>query len=264
MPSTISEAEEYERFGYPHTTQQDCDFLEALFTAPGREIHQVLDIACGTGRHALEMARRGYQVTGIDISEDMLQAARRAASAQELEVTFLRKDMRSLDFTAAFDAAYILFNTMTLLSRNEELIAFLRGVHTALGPAGLLLLEVPNLWPYIARGQLANSDYSGDEEQGGVRRHRHMEIVIGPYNNLLGHRFSHRYWRDGEELEPRAEAYDLRIFSLNELDLLCRLAGFQILDLFGDMDVTKRIEAPHTTATVEDTYPSYVLVLGKA
>lgn len=72
---SLDEAEEYELFGYPNTTIQDCNFLEDVFSTFGHKIHALLDIACGTGRHALEMAKRGYTVTGIDVSENMLNVA---------------------------------------------------------------------------------------------------------------------------------------------------------------------------------------------
>jgi len=263
MTTVIGEAEEYELFGYPHTTQQDCDFLEAIFVAAGEPVRMLLDIACGTGRHALEMAKRGYSVTGVDISPDMLAAAKREAGERGLPLTFVCRDMKALDLEQEFDAAYILFNTISLLVSNDDLLQFLRSVRAALRPDGRFVLEVGNLWPAISAGKLANTRFGGDEEHGGVRRRRQTDIVIGPYNNVMGHIDHRRYWRGVEELEPRQQVFLTRIFSLNELDLACRLTGFRILDLFGATDNHARLEAPDEPRPEQNAYGSYVLVLGK-
>jgi SAM-dependent methyltransferase len=209
------------------------------------------------------MARRGYQVTGIDLSADMLEAARQDAEARGVAITLTRRDMRELGFNREFDAAYILFNTISLLAGNDELIAFLKTVHAALKPGGLFIVQVGNLWPGIAGGKLANGAYEGDEERGGIRRHRKMEFIIGPYNNLMRHLDHKRYWRDEEELEPKYEERLLRIFSLNELDLLCRLSGFTIQEVFGDTDISTKIVDANITQNIEGAYRSYVLIIRK-
>jgi SAM-dependent methyltransferase len=263
MKNSLAEAEEYRLFGHPGTELQDCDFLEAVFASASIPVQKILDIACGTGRHAVEMARRGYAVTGVDISPDMLAAARQEAQAQGLEIELLQEDMRELHFPQAFDAAYILFNTMCLLTRNEELLAFLKGVHIALKPGGLLVIEVGNLWPSIASGKLANGSFSGDEERQGIRRRREMEFIIGPYNNLMCHLDHKCFWRGEEELEPKSRTVLLRIFSLNELDLLCRLTGYTIQEVYGATDPQAKILDPDKSQKLENPNRSYVLLLKK-
>ena len=62
MLDVLDGAEEYDLFGYPNTTIKDCNFLEDMFTTFGHKIHGILDVACGTGRHALEMTKRGDTV----------------------------------------------------------------------------------------------------------------------------------------------------------------------------------------------------------
>jgi 2-polyprenyl-3-methyl-5-hydroxy-6-metoxy-1,4-benzoquinol methylase len=75
-------------------TRADCDFFEtSLSLAPGA---RVLDAPCGHGRFALELARRGCRVTGVDISTDFLAAARASAAAESLSVEWRQSDMRDL------------------------------------------------------------------------------------------------------------------------------------------------------------------------
>ncbi len=258
-----NEAEEYLLFGYPDTEILDCEFMHQVFRTSGEEIHDIIDIACGTGRHAIEMAKKGYQVTGIDISNHMLEAARRKAQEEQVSIQFLQIDMKALDFMDGFDAAYILFNTATLLIDNEDLIQFMNGIHAALKSRGLLVVEVNNLWPVIAIGRLQNQIFHWDEEREGIRRARQTEIVIGPYNNIMAHHERKRYWREETELEPRADTFYTRIFSLNEFDLLCRLTGFRIRDVYGATDINSRIEHPNTTTRRDSPYRNYVFVVEK-
>jgi SAM-dependent methyltransferase len=263
MANTISEAREYELFGYPHTTVQDCDFLQDAFSGVRPEVHEILDIACGTGRHALEMSRRGYRVTGVDISGDMLALARKKAADHALAVTFVQQDMTALAFYQAFDAAFILFNSLTLLTGNDDLIRCMQGVHTALRNHGLFVLQVGNLWSIMGDGQLSNCTFEAEEENQGIKRRRTMETIIGPYNNIMCRHDHRQFWRDGVERGSKSETVHTRIFSLNELDLLCRLTRFRILDVYGDTYIRTKINHPDTAAKVTDAYRSYVLVLSK-
>ncbi|MDF1514149.1 MAG: class I SAM-dependent methyltransferase, partial [Anaerolineae bacterium] len=207
---TLDPAVEYELFGYPHTTQQDCDFLESILEVSGQPAPDLLDIACGTGRHALEMAQRGYAVTGIDISEAMLSAAGKHSRDAGLDSVFQLCDMRELPYHLEYDFAYSLFNTMGLLVENDEVNDFLAGVHDALRPGGLFLFQVGNLWSYIAEGNFLNSVYESEAENNGVKRKLRMNMVIGPYNNVYRMHYDKQYWREGVELTPRSEDVYLR------------------------------------------------------
>ncbi|TFG68525.1 MAG: class I SAM-dependent methyltransferase [Anaerolineales bacterium] len=257
---SLSEAEEYALIGYPQTTQQDCDVLEGIVKAANCVSPALLDIACGTGRHALEMSRRGYCVTGVDISEDMVNVARENAAVANLDGRFDVRDMRTLDFQARFDIAYILFNTMGLLTSNEDVLAFLRSTYEALLPNGLFVFQVGNLWSYIAEGNFSNSVYESEDENEGVKRHLRMQMVVGPYNNIYRMHYDKRYWRDGVELNSKSEDVDLRIFSLHELDLLLELSGFKCLRVFGDTTLNSVIEDPNQICADEKPYKSYVVL----
>src|ERR671915_275095 len=88
-------------------TQAQVDFLvEALGVQPGARI---LDLACGHGRHSLELARRGYRVTGRDLSAPSLDVARDRAGAEGLDVELGQCDMRDIPFEDTFDAVVNLF-----------------------------------------------------------------------------------------------------------------------------------------------------------
>jgi len=103
---------------------------------------RVLDLACGTGGHALELAVLGYEVAGVDIAEGMLEEARKKASARGLTVEFLCQDLRQLDVgEGAYDAAVCLFDSLGYLLTDAAISDALRRVNRALKPGGTFVVE---------------------------------------------------------------------------------------------------------------------------
>ena len=118
----------------PALTLTDVDFLEKTFDAkPGARL---LDVPCGNGRHSIELARRGYRITGIDLSQEFLAAAR-----AELDADWRFGDMRALELEAsAFDGAFCFGNSFGYLDY-EGVGAFLSSMAGALKPGAKLVIE---------------------------------------------------------------------------------------------------------------------------
>ncbi|MCX7707189.1 MAG: class I SAM-dependent methyltransferase [Anaerolineae bacterium] len=118
-------------------------FLCAVLEEAGA--HFVLDAACGSGGHALWLARQGYRVAGADISPAMIDLARRKAAEAGLDLSFVVTDLANLQSTIrngqSFDAVLCLGNSLPHLLTQGELIAALRGMASVLRPAGLLVLQ---------------------------------------------------------------------------------------------------------------------------
>jgi SAM-dependent methyltransferase len=117
-------------------TSAEADFLERALRlrAPAR----VLDVPCGAGRHAIELASRGHRPVGVDLSEEMLAAARAAASGREVE--WRRAEMRDLAGAGPFDAAYCLGNSFGYLHPDASR-EFLRAVARSLAPGGRFVMD---------------------------------------------------------------------------------------------------------------------------
>jgi len=116
---------------------RDIEYWRAL---AGPEPRRILELACGTGRVAIPLARDGHDVTGIDSSESMLETAR--AKAADLAIRFERVDMRELAFEAAFDLIVFPFNGIRLLLERADLERCLVGVRRALRPDARFALDV--------------------------------------------------------------------------------------------------------------------------
>ena len=121
----------------PAFTIPETDFVEKMLAAPpgGR----LADLACGHGRHAIELAGRGYRVTAVDLSEACLAAGQRADTGAAVD--WRRGDMRALDLEAgAFDGAYCFGNSFGYLDY-ENAGRFLLGVAAALKPGARLVID---------------------------------------------------------------------------------------------------------------------------
>ena len=119
----------------PEMTAADVDFIEALVARPNSRL---LDVPCGNGRHAIELARRGHSVTGVDLSTYFLAQARESSAG--LSVEFFRADMRDLCWSSEFEAAYCFGNSFGYLDAREAEL-FLGGMAAVLKPSGRLAIE---------------------------------------------------------------------------------------------------------------------------
>lgn len=129
----------YLRNAFTKGTEQEVDFLvDALALAPGM---RVLDVGCGPGRHALALARRGFDVVGVDHSAEFVRLAREAASVDGLTATFEELDVRDLDRPAEFDATICLCQGgFGLLGGRDEADVFAR-IAATVRPGGALALS---------------------------------------------------------------------------------------------------------------------------
>lgn len=136
-------AENYDQEPFTQGTVGECDFIEAELNFD-RSL-RILDIGCGTGRHAIGLTKRGYAVTGIDLSEAQLRRAREKAAAEGLQVEFLRCDARDLPFVQEFDAAIMLCEgAFPLMETDEMNFAILGGAARALKSPGKFIFTTLN------------------------------------------------------------------------------------------------------------------------
>lgn len=117
----------------------DLALLSRRPIAPGA---RVLDLATGTGSVALEFARRGCKVTGLDLSEPMLEQARRKAESSGYRVEFLQRDLTRFSLPAEYDLALCLYDSLNYLLSVDDLKRAFANTRRALKPSGLLIFDV--------------------------------------------------------------------------------------------------------------------------
>jgi SAM-dependent methyltransferase len=204
------------------------DAIEALVRpTPGAA---VLDACCGPGRHSLELASRGYEVTGVDITDAYLDAARESATGLD-KVRFLHVDIRELDMPASFDLAINLYTSFGYFSDSAADLAALRRLRAALKEGGALLLETTGK-------ETAVRDFTAGEcfERGGWNVRTEFS-VDGAWEGLRNR------WilsRDGRTVD---RSFVIRLYSGTELRAALLDAGFAEVRIFGGLDGSPYDEA---------------------
>jgi len=111
--------QKYDQENFAQGTLGECDFIESEFNF--EKSLSILDIGCGTGRHSIELTKRGYQVTGVDLSDSMLQKAKEKAAALNLTINFQKQDARNLPFSNQYDVALMLCEGSFPLMETDEM-----------------------------------------------------------------------------------------------------------------------------------------------
>ena len=212
----------YEGECYVHGTVGECDFI-------GRELggdtsKTILDIGCGTGRHAVELARRGYAVTGIDLSESMLAVAKEKAAAAGVSVDFHRCDARELPFDSRFDAAIMLCGgAFPLMETDAMNFQILQNAARALKPSGTFIFSALNgLFPLFH--SVKDFLESAAENDAAIKSH---SFDLMTFRNHIAATFTDD---DGNPIELTCNE---RYYVPSEITWLLQSLGFEPIDIFG-------------------------------
>lgn len=201
-------------------TPVEVDQLQALLAlaTPAR----VLDLACGQGRHAIELARRGYEVTGVDLSEYLLDVARARARAAGVTVRLLHRDMRDPLGGERFDLILSLFTSFGYFEDEAEDHRVLTGVVRMLERGGRFVLEVLNgqreREHFEARQWFSVGKTAVMEERRLERSARRL-VVTRTISTPNGR---------------ETNAHSLRIYDGAEIEAFLLDAGFGDIRLYGD------------------------------
>lgn len=133
----------YDKENFVQGTGGECDFIEQeiAFNKSAR----ILDVGCGTGRHAIELTRRGYDVTGVDLSPSQLELAREKSAAEGLDIRFIQQDAREMAFDQEFDLVIMLCEGgFPLMETDEENFRILQGAARAIKTGGKFIFTTLN------------------------------------------------------------------------------------------------------------------------
>ncbi len=204
----------------------------------------ILDLACGHGRHALELAKRGFtNVTGLDYSEAALDHARAEAKSRSLALEFTKGDMRTLEFNQQFKAIYNLYNSMFYWDDTTH-NTILQGVYKALQPNGYFLLEVYNRDAKVLEKLLEQHWFYG--------RWKSLKRQLSLVKNRLLHTDLYTITTSGFDLEKgemhgskkicrlgktlQTDTFAVRLYTLNELKTMLVANGFIVEQIVSSPD----------------------------
>lgn len=212
-----------------------ADFIEEIIARyyGGTRPELVLDLCCGTGRMTVELARRGYDMTGVDYSVEMLDRARQSAVAQGFDnILWLNQDMRELELYGTVDLTVCCLDSINHLTAAKDLRKSLSLVHNYLIPDGLFVFDI-NGREKFERVYAANSYVI--EEEGSVCV---WQNLYNPKSSLCDFFITLFEEREDGAYERYDEHQRERMYTLRSMKAMLRGCGFEFIGAYSDFDFT--------------------------
>lgn len=214
-------------------TREEVDFLVKAMGLRGRE--RILDLACGFGRHALELARRGHPVVGVDVTEAYVQDARASAQAEGLAVEFVQGDVLGVGYREEFDAVLNMADgAIGYFDTEEENLRLFDVIAGALRPGGMHVMGV-------CSADHARRHFPRRHWEAGSKRLSLADFRWNEKDSRMiyrGHCFGY-----GEPLPAIPDAFPddgnrgTRLYGLRELERILAARHMEVVNAFGDYDV---------------------------
>ncbi len=221
----------YDHFYADKDYAGECNFLEEIMRRhAAKPVRAVLDMGCGTGGHALILAQRGYQVTGVDRSAAMLAIARAKAAAGSFasRPSFQQSDIRTLTLHRTFDVVIAMFAVMSYMVTNDDVTAALDSARRHLAPDGLLIFDA-----WFGPGVL--TDPPTDRVKTIMTAQGRIVRMVHPETDLLSQTVRVHYHvlelHDTRLAREYRETHTLRFFFPQEIACLLARAGFRLQEL---------------------------------
>lgn len=194
--------------------EDECRLIEKAFKKfyEGKP-RKILDLGCGTGSHALILAQHGYQVTGIDRSNTMIERAKRRAEEANIKADFFVQDMRAIKLTEKFDCAICMFGGFGYLLTHADLVKLFSSLTDRLHEHGLFIFEFWNV------GGLKPSPYRDwlKREEKNITLYRMTESNFSPETNVLTIDMHFVVVRNGELVDIFEEKHPIRCYTIAEM-----------------------------------------------
>ena len=215
--------------------RQECNFVKRIFETYSEEkVDSILDLGCGTGSHALPFADMGYAVTGVDISENMLEMARKKASDQKKQIIFVQQDIRHLDLPQKFDAAVAMFAVMGYQTTNQNFEDTLTSVRRHLDTGGLFIFD---LWFGPAVLTQKPTDRAKIIEQKDKKIIRYVHPVLNIINHTVEVNYTVLEIAGDRVVTETKESHLMRFFFCQELKYFLVKNGFEVLKMIPFMEI---------------------------
>ena len=222
----------YSSFAYYYDEMMEDVSYETWVSKIGEYLPKgssVLDVGCGTGNVSLGLARSGYDVTGVDLSEDMLVVASEKARTSSLGVEFVLQDMRELSGFSGYDGVVICVDSLNYLETSEEIIRTFENVHASLADGGIFVFDVHSMYKMTE----VWSDYlyvDNDEDLAYIWYVSVVEDVRGAVSHELT--FFRRL--ESGSYERIVEVHHQRTFEISDYLAWLDGVGFDVLEVSGD------------------------------
>jgi len=227
---------------------RECSFFEKILRVYSRSMRgKILELACGTGGHAIPLAKRGYRISACDMSAGMVELARKKAKAQGVNIAFQVSRMQDFKAGKGFDAAVIFFASINYLRQACDIKKTFLNVHSQLKKGGIFTFDFWNGFAVIgsltpAGVKVAHSlIYS-------IRRESSKRLF--PMKQLCEVRFKFKVSGADNFKEEFCEKHLIRYFFPEEMKFYLEMCGFQVLKICPFMKLDSDLSNRDWDATI--------------
>jgi len=218
----------------------ECDFVEHIFkTYSNIPIAEILDVCCGTGGHAISLAKRDYDITGIDLSEPMISQVKQKAKDMGLRLALHTMDMRNLNLEKRFDACLGMFAVMGYQTRNEDIRSALMSIREHLKQDSLFIFD---FWNGLAVLRILPSVRVKIVQDGEKRIIRTAEPEMDTFNHLCYVHYHLLVTQGNAILNEFKETHTVRYFFPQEITRYLQDSGFNVLKVCPFLDLDGRVD----------------------
>ena len=221
----------------PEKTKEQVDFLVSKLKL--KKGTKLLDLACGTGRHSILLAKEGIDVTGFDYSKKFITIAKQLKNQEKLKnITFVQGDMRKLKYKNKFDVVINMFTAFGYFEDESYNLKVLENIYSALKPNGKFLIDLNNevraITNLIKNGKFKPKEGVWMVKHKDKQSNRLVVITVHKYDPINHRFYMSRSWQE----KGRKQGYhtSMRTYSLPELSFLLKLSGFKIIKVWGDFN----------------------------
>lgn len=208
----------------------EVNYVDKLIKSHSQNVKTLLDMGCGTGKHAELFCEKGYKVHGIDLSEDMLKIANQRRKGKEDSLSFSHSNIQELNLSDKFDVVVSLFHVMSYQNSNEQLIKAFEVAKNHLNNDGIFIFD---FWygPAVLK-DLPTTRVKRLENEN-IKVTRIAEPIIHPQENIVDVNYN-VFIEDkiSKEVLEKKELHKMRYIFDTELDMICKKAGFRIIQKY--------------------------------
>jgi ubiquinone/menaquinone biosynthesis C-methylase UbiE len=212
-------------------TQQEICFLCWIFRElADADVREILDVACGAGRHAIPLSKKRYMVTGVDRSQAMLDVLRDRAGQVGIEIPVTRCNMKDIEFKEEFDAIICMYTSFNYLLTDQDIEKALAAFHRALRPCGIFILDLMNPIFYIGKFREITVEH---HQEGQLCIQRTFKHTLDEVRSLW-YQDEFVVVNDGNSVSTRREIHTMRMLTYPEISRFIRDAQFVDIECYGN------------------------------
>ena len=209
--------------------EKESDFLEQTFRKHSKNMPKaIIDVGCGTGGHAIPLAKRGYEITGIDASETMINLAKEKARKAGVKADFYRIDVSRLQLDKKFDACISMFAVISYLTDNKSISSSLSNIRNHIKKDSLFIFD---FWYGPAVLSILPSIKIKKVEKGGIKVIRFAEPYLDTLHQICRINYYLLACKGRTILEEVEEEHAMRFFFPEEIKYFLENSDFKLLKL---------------------------------